>query len=326
MIIQQLVQNYFERNGNFDGILNTCIGMQLSAIASKAGISTNEVCHRMLGYDFNRGAEETMKVRAAIVRGASSVTGWEEFGDADSLREAFGVRKVSVIKNSGKPIPGCEGYDALIAEYYSWDCNNIIDDNGTCTPFSIWLLKHSKDSVSSVYNNDCAKRCFVRVKVDKGCTPHIYRSVLCVPEKISDSQFDRINKKALKIAMGKSGGVKSFADIPFTDLIMLSAKKPRKYLEMLDYCNATDITYAQLVLKFGYRVPDMFVPFERCGFACMQYGDYILCAVDKRDEGWKIYKSEDFMSIVTCGEASRGNIFTNYSWDNGGAASELHCF
>ena len=69
MIFRDLVCNYFERNGGFNGVEASCIGHALADLAKKNSISVEEAGYQVLGYRDKKEFENKL----AVIKGDETV-------------------------------------------------------------------------------------------------------------------------------------------------------------------------------------------------------------------------------------------------------------
>lgn len=285
-----LVQNYFERNGSFDGIENTAIYDVILRNLKETGESKEELCYRLLGYSGSDSSVNLMKLRQDLMN--------DVFNSQYATKE-LNVGHKPYFKTCKKPVNYQEvnqakkekmaGIDKLLAAYYKNDVYNLIEEeNGTQIPFGLWLNQMSKENPSKLVDMPNVQKCLAKFEVsEQDDAPTIYGGVLYFKESFSEKEQRQLHINALKQLFFSGTPMKSWCKIPLGELIVLSTARPEEYLKMMDYAIAIGKTYADLMLELGIQIPDLIMAYELTGYPFFTLNNRIMYFSNER-KNWCI--------------------------------------
>lgn len=296
MLLDVLVQNYYERNGSFKGIENTPLhegimrkvkenkgnqrktqessGNQRKVEESRKEYET--VCNEMLGYlEEGTTPENLMSLRTKCVLGEKSAM----------VKEASAKYGIKAIPKKKKLVVGeLEGLDQLVAAYYRNNESLFISDDDGVTSFKGWLLRHSGMGLPKILAMTEVQNCLVKAEYKEKVMPTVYAGKLFLPFRITTDEMEQINRSALEIVTLKGNPVKELLKVRYVELLTLSVSHPDMYLRTLDYARANKITYAEVLGWFGIYVPDLVKAYELTGNAIISFDGSCLLYNESSDE------------------------------------------
>lgn len=314
MVLDTLVQNYYERRGNFDGISNTSISKALLKIEQKTGWKVNDICYFMLGYLplCGKTASQVAADRTRYGQGDKTVT---EGYSCTSMKQLGKMFKMSQFPKQRNMLGKCHHSNLvmLASEFYRDDLSNIIQlPNNVFSSFPTWLLTQTMPAKSLV-NLDYVRPCLLNFKYKEGASPIIYGKTLYSSEVLTEQEQEEINVKAVEIATMQKDIFHKWAKLPVMDVILMNQNLKAKYLELLDLCRSIGITYADAMYQIGIKVPDLFTAYDYTGFLFLSFEQGYL--VQEGDmESW--YSAEQGVFIDMLSNTKLKGVFFEDSFIN----------
>lgn len=326
MIIDELIKNYYELHGNFDGILQTGLrdevlrktkensgklrntkensgklrnakenSENLTKLAKSLSKLDNETpdyvqeCYRVLGFGngkYSPAAEACLLAKCFESKGNNKVV--------LSTRKEFGINAMS-----RKPlvIRGVEGLDRLVAEYYRKNDSIYVKHENGVIPFNAWVLFHRSMKIEKMLQKEEVKPVLVKSVVREGVEPMVYQGTLILPFDITEKELFQINTSALAIVSLKQNPAKELANVPIQDLLILSKTDPKKYLKFISYAKEEGITFADILSWFGVYELNLMKVYQETGFLVYFFDSFCLVYKESID-GWVKMRPEEFLLFV----------------------------
>lgn len=326
MIIDELIKNYYELHGNFDGILQTDLrdevlrktkensgklwktkensgklrnakenSENLTKLAKSLSKLDNETpdyvqeCYHVLGFGngkYSPAAEACLLAKCFESKGNNKVV--------LSTRKEFGINAMS-----RKPlvIRGVEGLDRLVAEYYRKNDSIYVKHENGVIPFNAWVLFHRSMKIEKMLQKEEVKPVLVKTVVQEGVEPMVYQGTLILPFGITEKELFQINTSALAIVSLKQNPAKELANVPIQDLLILSKTDPKKYLKFISYAKEEGITFADILSWFGVYELDLMKVYQETGFLVYFFDSFCLVYKESID-GWVKMRPEEFLLFV----------------------------
>lgn len=324
MIFRDLVCNYFERNGGFNGVEASCIGHALADLAKKNSISVEEAGYQVLGYRDKKEFENKL----AIIKGDETVL---EGLKSDNLKDAADELKIGKLRKLKRPagklkINGVRGLEFLVAEFYKNDLTNVVQGKNGYELLPFWLFNHVNSSLEKVLDNEGIKKCFVKFKTAPCRQPVILNKTLYTSFEISSSDKEAINREAFRLALHKGEGNGWFYKMPADSLIFLSENDPETYKNLLEYAAAMGKTYADLLNTKFVKIPDFLKLYENLQCIFYKFGSQIAY---RKGSAWFFEEAFHFLSdtVNTLREPLDVSSFVaGGSPGTGRCVDAIHCF
>lgn len=260
MILDVLVRNYYERNGNFDGITETVIGPELLRLSETTGETVEEIGYFMLG--FRKAPGGSYKETAIDAARQHRVNRKKKNNDSQLIRDCI----------------------SLACEYYKKDASHriIMEDKITC--LNIWILQNVHRSIKEILAILGKQGCLLKISVKAGVQPTIYGDVLYVPQELGCASY--VQQEAIRNAIRPYCDVKKWLPESAVGFVSLHDDCLQNYLQIVSYCSAHNITVAQAMQAFRVNIPDLIKAFSYVNFTfiTLSNNDFLICSPEQ--DGW----------------------------------------
>lgn len=275
MIKAKVIQNYYERFGNFDKIHNSYTGKLLGDVKDP---------YEFLGYkscsdkEHNFSAKEIHDLRMAYLR-----------EEENKIRETFNfasLEEASVFLKSVDMMPEklesadikiastLKPYLNMLTEYYR-NSNSYVFFKGNYLPLKDVLacmkfqLKAIKRNVKTLIEDNRG----VLVSVETGELPLAYGRKLYVSKGLSAKQIDDLQSKALlKAALEGTQIPEKYVKDPL-ELFTISFSDTTTYLKILEMAELKKQTYTQYLENIGFHTPNCEIMFKELGIILAFVGE-----------------------------------------------------
>lgn len=306
MLLQQLVQNYYERVGSFFGIEKTFIAKELYSLVDSKELPLMEICYQLVGYK----PDSEYHLSAHQVAGARSA--WLLRNKAE-LQKYFGKVEFSVyeerMKGYGMPdtsIRLCDKYSTyfksnlsrLFYEYYKSSTNCMLPQGGYLIPLRDYLITQRVRGIQK--NQLSIEKLMKKLPKLEICTgrkytrPIIVNNVLYTSESLLTENLQKIQVDVLSLLIHQMHRVpiavlKNVMDIP-----LLASHDLKKYLCLLDCARAYGITLEELVSVYDIQIPNEMIPAEILGMSVKLIGESVFFETWDSTEGYAKVSAEQF--------------------------------
>lgn len=316
-MIKVLVNNYFERFGNFDKIQDTSIGKVLDECAKRNKISVTDLCYRLIGYD---GYEDAEKLFKAIVCCRK--------GDDVGFKEVFPDVEKSAFVKATKAVqfkPRVENEVVAAARKYYLNPELMVSADGYLVPFSTWL--NQCDSLKEATESEQFKS--IKLKIHRGGVPHVVGNTIYTGKLNVDDNY------LIRSALHKGTPICALFFMYPSEIAILRWTKPNTYRMILECASMLDKTVADVYREIGYQVPNLMKVYDSMGVCFMQVGE-MKYVYDSVRNDWKTFLQDDDDAEFAAAIAKEGMqelSLSKYLVDKSkdfslqrGATNELHSF
>lgn len=304
MLKTKVIQNYYERFGNFDKVQNTFTGKLLEDIKDP---------YETLGYvpiqykQNTYSAKDVHDLRLAYLA-----------EDTDIINTKFGFRsleEVAAVLKSGEMLPKKLGdievkvsntlsqYVDMLSEYYR-NSNSYVAFKDNYLPLKVALAsmkfqqKAIKENVKELISNNGG----VLVSVECGERPLVYGRKLYVTKGLSKKQVETLHSKAmLKAAAFGTQIPEKFIKNPLA-LFMVSFSDVATYLNLLETAELEGKTYAQFMESTGFHVPNCESMYKELGIILAIVGQNAVVLSSDKENKDSVFYTTDLEAKQLCSQ------------------------
>lgn len=295
MLKEKLIQNYYEINGNFDGITTSNIGHLLDDASS----SVIDNCYKILGYQGtdNFTPKEVHDVRIAYLK-----------EDLDFFKDKFNLNSVSEIeyffKGNKLEIPPkhdfqlTDKYIKMLAKYLAMPNDIIILYNGGNYRLDevIYLLKLGTTNVNQDIRDIVDHNPDI-IRFEKSTDEFISDGVMHTKKVFSEQAKKKLLVNALRMAAdpGLWGVPQTVMSRPMM-IPVLQFVAPGVYINLMEHAEIQGITYQKLLANAGFNIYDYSYIYSilKCIPIVVLNNVYILDDNSSKDQIYKCETIDDF--------------------------------
>lgn len=293
MVKERIIQNYYEIHGNFNGINNTPL---VNMLGSNKDNKTS-FYYSILGYKpleiKNKKDKRVLNeidchnLRVLYLR-----------GDLQGLYKNYQIESMSDLKELLESVDLCprefktinyplskeqhECMNALVL--YLKNCNKLIKWNNNVSPVSniITALKAEPKHLKVVADEIMPQ---LEIKFATTTKPlHVLKDTVFYKKEFTREAQERIIRYAIYSAIKGADNevLKLFKKAP--ELLWLPITDNKLYLDILDYAEANNYTYRELLNSIDIAVPDYYECYKYTGFIFTSFMDTFSILDDRFDE------------------------------------------
>ena len=253
MLIDLLIQNYYEVNGNFKGIELTAVGNKLRSRSRETGLSIEDLCYESLGFKNRKYFEQA----ASDYSSGLATETLKELGVGSTKHNSY----VESIPDK------LARYVKTLASYYKSVSMVPVVIDDMCMTFkdSIMLLSSKCRSLKDIEKYAGIKDGFVTFVLSDTRDNVITANKFFVKDLTAKEQ-QKIHDAALTAVVLKTGlEIPSNLKMKANEFIFTSIAYPKKYRELILYAGMRGMTYKQLLETIGICVPNQFDMYSKAG-------------------------------------------------------------
>ena len=258
MIRAKVIQNYYERFGNFDKIHNSFTGKLLE---------DGEDPYEALGYTpiYHKGktisAKDVHDLRIAYLRNnVSTVVPILGFATIDDVKMILTKNQMlpKKLKKEGVNVSdNLKTYLDMLSEYYRYSTSYVLFKNNYLPlKDALAAMKFQPKAIKANVTKLMEDNKGVLVSVGSGDISGVYGRRLYTTKGLSEKQITTLQNKAM-LQAALSGAIipEKYVKNPL-DLFMISFSDRDTYLNLLEMAELEGKTYAQLLEHIGFHVPN----------------------------------------------------------------------
>lgn len=278
MILNRLVENYFERNGSFNGIESTYIGEELASLGKKFHLSVLDVCFAILGFSPVQltGTSKVLKPSEVFDLSAKCLAGntkglskYRISADADLSVYAhdLGLRKKDIgtvmVKGLDNLSPELKQIKNLLYAFYSNSQlfaieTKDVNGNPICVGLQDFCSMYKKVEPRKLMQQLHLLPVVHSPEVKK---PIISGMTLYTNKDLSKNDIETLQEMAITEIVSSS--FRYIREIGINTLPFLAYTDTAAYKRLLLVAKASHQTYQEFVYSVGIQIPDLLQCFEQ---------------------------------------------------------------
>lgn len=304
MILEYLIQNYYERAGSFKGILDSLIGSSVQAAAENEGVAAEDFLFSALGYqgiliNTAKGERKLSPKQCAELQ-----TGYYA-GDCRRINSALGrpslrlredqCRQLHMLfggssRDFGKYVEKKSSVRQSLNKYvdmlyaYCMHSNDrfpfvVPGREGIVVMTVMEYLRYvrlSKKKVTAESLRECRFMPEIEYCPSASESAVIGRKLVTV-EKIEDSEAEAVFSAVYRRLASQGGQTAWIGKMAPGELPFLAHRSLPQYVHLISAVTSMKMTYNEFLGGFGMRVPDLIDTFMRTGIIIHDTGEKILC-------------------------------------------------
>lgn len=309
MIRVKVIQNYYERFGNFDKINNSYTGKLLDK---------SEDAYEFLGYatftyrNHKYSAKDTHDLRMAYLKddleAANKIMKVSSLEDLGKILNKFKMLPDKKEEGDGLKIPeSLKVYVNVLAEYYkNLDSYVIFKGTPMTLKDALAVFKFQPRAIKSNIKTLLEDNKKVLVNIEHGDKICAYGRKLYVTSGLSTKQINSLHFKAMLKAVQDSMQVPDKCIKNPLELFTLGLTDTKAYLNLLESAELNEMTLSQYLERMGFHVPNCEVMFKDLGILLAILGQNAVIINEDADGKSSINYTTELTAKQLCSKILNG--------------------